>query len=147
MRTKLLTMLTVLLSLFSTSLKAQETAYYWYVGTSMPTELNGAVNNPETDKWVEIGSDLSIVKYITIDTSDKPDYSFPAWYVLMPTSLEFKPHNLSGIKDESSAWNISDSSIEGYTLYVIDEGTLEAMCSTFKKEGSLPYDENTDYWY
>ena len=124
-----------------------EAKYYWYVGTTEPTELNGEVANAETDKWVEIGNDLSAVKYITIDTSDNPDYSFPAWYVLMPTSLGFKPHNSIGTKDESSAWDISDSSIEGYTLYVVDEGTLEAVFSTFKKEGSLPYDENADYWY
>ena len=32
MRTKLLTMFTVLLALFCTSLKAQETTYYWYIG-------------------------------------------------------------------------------------------------------------------
>ena len=131
----------------ATAVPEPEAKYYWYVGTTEPTELNGAVANAETDKWVEIGTDLSAVKYITIDTSEKPDYSFPAWYVLMPTSLGFKPHNSDGTKDESSAWDISDSSIEGYTLYVVDEGTLEAVFSTFKKEGSLPYDENADYWY
>jgi hypothetical protein len=51
----------------------------------------------------------------------------------MPASLGFKPYNVDGTKDESSAWDISASIITGYTLYVVTEGTLEALNSQFKK--------------
>ena len=60
-----------------------ETAYYWYVGTTEPTELNGAVANAETDKWVEIGTEMP--SYINVETANKYDY----WYVLMPTEFDF----------------------------------------------------------
>ena len=120
----------------------EATKYYWYVGTSIPAELNGAVSNPETDKWVEIGTEIP--SYIKVTTAS--DYSFPTWYVVMPTSFQFRPHDGGGIDDESSVWEISFSSIDGYTLYTVKDETSEIQ-SVFKKRGSLPYKADADYWY
>lgn len=120
----------------------EATKYYWYVGTSIPAELNGAVSNPETDKWVEIGTEIP--SYIKVTTAS--DYSFPTWYVVMPTSFQFRPHDGGGIDDESSIWEISFSSIDGYTLYTVKDETSEIQ-SVFKKRGSLPYNADADYWY
>ena len=104
----------------------EATKYYWYVGNENPTSIDTS-----KEGWTELGSDLSSITKIQVITED--DYSFPAWYVLMPTSLGFKPYNVDGTKDESSAWDISASNITGYTLYVVTEGTLEALNSQFKK--------------
>ena len=120
----------------------EATKYYWYVGTSIPAELNGAVSNPETDKWVEIGTEIP--SYIKVTTAS--DYSFPTWYVVMPTSFQFRPHDGGGIDDESSVWEISFLSIDGYTLYTVKDETSEIQ-SVFKKRGSLPYKADADYWY
>ena len=51
MRTKLLTMLTVLLALFSTSLKAQETTYYWYLGWDTEDWWNNLDKLTSTDNF------------------------------------------------------------------------------------------------
>lgn len=115
--------------------------YWWYVGTSIPTELNGEVNNPETDKWTRIGNEIP--SYIRVVTAT--DYNFPTWYVLMPM-FGFKPHDATGIDDESSLWETSESPIGGYVLYTIKDAASEIQ-SVFKKLGTLPYNADSDYWY
>ena len=117
-----------------------ETAYYWYVGTTEPTELNGAVANAETDKWVEIGTEMP--SYINVETANKYDY----WYVLMPTEFDFCPHNGDGSIDESVIWTSTTSSIPGYTLWSRNDKALK-LATIFKKLGELPYNANSDYWY
>ena len=124
----------------ATAVPEPEAAYYWYVGTSEPTELNGAVNNPETDKWVEIGGEMP--SYINVETANKYDY----WYVLMPTEFDFCPHNSDGSTDESVVWTSTTSSIPGYTLWSRNDKTLK-LGTIFKKLGELPYNANSDYWY
>ena len=117
-----------------------ETTYYWYVGTTEPTELNGAVANAETDKWVEIGTEMP--SYINVETANKYDY----WYVLMPTEFDFCPHNGDGSIDESVIWTSTTSSIPGYTLWSRNDKALK-LATIFKKLGELPYNANSDYWY
>ena len=140
MRTKLLTMFATLAMLVTGSANAQ--SFYWYVGTTEPTELNGAVANAETDKWVEIATEIP--SYINVTTAS--DYNFPNWYVLMPTAFGFKPHDTAGIDDESPLWETSESPIGGYTLYSVKDGMSEIQ-TIFKKIGNLPYNANADYWY
>ena len=74
---------------------------------------------------------MSKVTHIQADTSNNPDYTFPNWYVVIPTSLGFKPYNTDGSKDESAGWTSSNSTISGYTVWMA-EG-LSDINSRFQK--------------
>ena len=111
--------------------EAQGTQYYWYVGQSIPASI-GAVKNLEYDKWTELGTDLSSITKIQVDTSNNPDYNYPNWFVLIPTSLGFKPYNADGSKDESALWTSSTSAINGYTLWSLNDA-IDSINTQFKK--------------
>ena len=112
-----------------------QTVYYWYVGKSIPESING-------DGWTLLGTDLSGVSYIQADTSNDPDYTFPKFYVVLPTSLNFKPYNADGSKDESALWTSSTWSVNNaYTLWSLGDNTSD-INSRFKKEPEMNY-----YWY
>ena len=100
--------------------------YYWYVGQENPASIDTS-----KEGWTELGSDLSKITFIQADTSNNPDYTFPNWYVVIPTSLGFKPYNSDGSKDESAGWTSSNSKINGYTVWMA-EG-LSDINSRFQK--------------
>ena len=103
---------------------AQE--YYWYVGKSVPTSIGG-------EGWTSLGTDITNVQYIQADTSNNPDYTFPKFYVVLPTSLNFKPYNADGSKDESALWTNSTWSVNNaYTLWSLNDNTSD-INSRFKK--------------
>ena len=106
--------------------------YYWYVGKSIPESING-------DGWTLLGTDLSGVSYIQADTSNDPDYTFPKFYVVLPTSLNFKPYNTDGSKDESALWTPSTWSVNNaYTVWSLNDNTSD-INSRFKKEPEMNY--------
>ena len=103
-----------------------ETTYYWYVGKSVPTSVGGS-------GWTSLGTDITNVQYIQADTSNNPDYTFPKFYVVLPTSLNFKPYNTDGSKDESALWTPSTWSVNNaYTLWSLNDNTSD-INSRFKK--------------
>ena len=105
---------------------AEKTKYYWYVGRTNPASI-GAVANSTTDKWTELGTDLSGISEIRIETSN----SFGIWYVLMPNGLTgFVPGD--GGSSEESIWDKSSSTISGYTLWTKKDNALK-LATTFKK--------------
>ena len=107
--------------------EAQGTQYYWYVGQSIPASI-GEVNNATTDKWTELGTDLSKVTQIDIYSAEE----WGLYYVLVPTSLGFKPFTIDGSKDESSIWRSTTSTISGYTLWTKKDEDL-GIITRFKK--------------
>lgn len=102
------------------------TKYYWYVGRTIPESI-GAVANSTTDKWTELGTSLSGISEIRIETPN----SFGIWYVLMPTGLTgFVPGD--SVSSEESIWDKSLSTISGYTLWTKKDKALK-LATTFKK--------------
>ena len=114
-----------------------QTTYYWYVGKSIPTSLGG-------EGWTSLGTNLNSVSYIQVDTSNNPDYTFPIFYVVLPTSLNFKPYNADGSKDESAGWISSTWTINNaYTLWT-RKGNTSQIKSRFKTDNSnTPIDTPT----
>ena len=104
----------------------QDVSYYWYVGQSIPASI-GEVNNATTDKWTELGTDLSKVTQIYIETEN----SFGIWYLLIPKALTgFVPGD--GASSEEVGWDKTDSTISGYTLWTRKSKALK-LATTVKK--------------
>lgn len=104
----------------------EQTKYYWYVGQENPASI-GAVANSTTDKWTELGTSLSGISEIYIETTN----SFGIWYVLMPNGLTgFVPGDSAS--SEESIWDKSASAISGYTLWTKKAKALK-LATTFKK--------------
>jgi hypothetical protein len=105
---------------------AEKTKYYWIVGQENPASI-GAVANSTTDKWTELGTSLSGISEIRIETTN----SFGIWYVLMPNGLTgFVPGDSAS--SEESIWDKSASAISGYTLWTKKAKALK-LATTFKK--------------
>lgn len=117
--------ITAVIAIIKQNAEANPT-YYWYVGKENPASIDTS-----KEGWTTLGSDLSKVTHIQADTSNNPDYTFPNWYVVIPTSLGFKPYNSDGSKDESAGWTSSNSKISGYTVWMA-EG-LSDINSRFQK--------------
>lgn len=100
---------------------AQSIKYYWYIGTSNPTSI-GTVANSTTDNWTELGTSLSGVTKIQ---AESPASKYGYWFVVIPSSLGFKPFNSDGSTDESGIWTSSTSTISGYTVWSKNDKTTK----------------------
>ena len=118
--------ITAVIAIIKQNAEANPT-YYWYVGQSIPASI-GAVANETTDKWTELGTDLSKVTQIDIYSAEE----WGLYYVLVPTSLGFKPFTIDGSKDESVGWRSTTSTISGYTLWTKKDEDL-GIITRFKK--------------
>ena len=94
---------------------AEATTYYWYVGTSKPTTINGSVNNPTTDKWVSLGT----TKPSQILIESESDWSYPNWYIAIPTSFNFQPYDMTGTELDLISWgnNADTNTIPNYSIW------------------------------
>ena len=92
-----------------------QTTYYWYVGTTKPRSVNGAVNNPATDKWTSLGT----TKPTQILIESESDWNFPNWYVAIPTSFNFQPYDMTGAELDLGAWDdtVDTTTINGYSIW------------------------------
>lgn len=83
--------------------------------------------NAETDVWTTIGTTKP--NQIYIESAD--DYSFPKWYVAIPTEFNFQPYNMTGAELELSAWeNQQDTNtLAGYTIWTLanNDASLKAI--------------------
>lgn len=103
-----------------------QVTYYWYVGKSIPTSIGGS-------GWTSLGTDLTNVQYIQVDTTNDPDYTFPHYYVVLPTQLNFKPYNADGSRDESALWTSTTWTVDNnYTLLTFND-PIDSINSRFKK--------------
>ena len=104
-----------------------EKTYYWYVGTTKPTVANGTIANAETDVWTNIGTTKP--NQIYIESAD--DYSFPKWYVAIPTEFNFQPYDMTGAELELSAWEDQQdtTTLAGYTIWTLanNDASLKAV--------------------
>ena len=99
----------------------EQTKYYWYVGQENPANI-GAVANSTTDKWTELGTSLSGITKIQ---TESPASKYGYWFVVIPSSLGFRPFNSDGSTDESGGWTSSTSTISGYTVWSKNDKTTK----------------------
>ena len=95
--------------------------YYWYIGQTSPASI-GEIANSTTDKWTELGTSLSGITKIQ---AESPASKYGYWFVVIPSSLGFKPFNSDGSTDESGGWTSSASTISGYTVWSKNDKTTK----------------------
>ena len=118
-----------------------ETMYYWYVGTTMPSNPLSAEENTGLNKWTSLGT--------TLPTSDievaKRDESYErsTWYIAAPTDAGFVLYNATNAASDEVGWDKSIININGvsYTLWT-------SRVTSFQAVEYLHYEGNTKYyWY
>lgn len=82
--------------------------YYWYVGTSKPTSINGDVINPNTDVWY-----LESTTPIQLHPESSNIIPPTTWYVLIPHSSGFQVYDTSGSAVDSAGYTKTTESIDG----------------------------------
>ena len=143
MKTKLLTMLAVLLPLFSTSLKAQEpTTYYWYVGQENPVGIDTDNLKAATNEagWHLIGESidgftLTFNNDNLIEFEEKKQY-----YLVIPEGLDVLAADGNALLEYKTFFPV-DCNIANHKTYVYNTSVWEVK-GLVLKSGVTKY-----YWY
>ena len=88
---------------------AGETTYYWYVGTTYPTDPTNVAQNTGVNKWTKL---TTIPAEIHVDS----DNEINTWYVAIPHEFGFKVYDSTGGAVDDAGYNKSIITI-GNTEY------------------------------
>lgn len=118
-----------------------ETKYYWYVGTTLPTNPTNAEQNIGLNKWTLLGSTLP-TSDIKVAKED-PEYEEHIWYIAAPSSAGFVLYNATNIMSDERSWNKSTFNVGSveYTLWTCKQQSYQAV-EYLHFEGNTKY-----YWY
>ena len=119
----------------------EETKYYWYVGTTVPTDPTNAEQNIGLNKWTLLGSTLP-TSDIEVAKED-PEYGRHIWYIAAPSSAGFVLYNATNVGSDERSWNKSTFNVGSveYTLWTCKEQSYQAV-EYLHFEGNTKY-----YWY
>ena len=105
----------------------EETKYYWYVGTTVPTDPTNTTQNTGNNKWTSIGTELptSDIKVNKVDTS----YNFSTWYIAAPSAANFTLYNATNGASDEAGWNKSTFNVGSiqYTLWTCKQTSYQAV--------------------
>ena len=101
----------------------EECCYYWYVGTTIPTDPSDVSQNTGLNQWTNLGTRLpdSSIKVAKSDTN----YKLHTWYIAAPSDANFILYNATNVASDEATWNKS-------TFYV---GTVPYTLWTSKEPG------------
>lgn len=105
----------------------KQTTYYWYVGTTAPTDPTNIVQNTGNNKWTSLGTNLptSDIKVTKVDTS----YNFSTWYIAAPSAANFTLYNATNAASDEATWNKSTFNVGSvqYTLWTSKDTGYQAV--------------------
>ena len=105
----------------------EETKYYWYVGTTVPTDPTNTTQNTGNNKWTSIGTELptSDIKVNKVDTS----YNFSTWYIAAPSAANFTLYNATNVASDEAGWNKTTFNVGSvqYTLWTCKATGYQAV--------------------
>ena len=94
-----------------------ERIYYWYVGTTVPTDPTNSEQNTGNNKWTSLGTTLptSSIKVVKEDTT----YAYHTWYIAAPTAANFTLYNATNVGSDEATWNKTTFNVGSvsYTLW------------------------------
>lgn len=106
---------------------AETPVYYWYVGTTVPTDPTNSVQNTGNNKWTSIGTNLptSDIKINKVDTS----YNYSTWYIAAPSEANFTLYNATNVASDEATWNKSTFNVGSvqYTLWTSKYTSYQAV--------------------
>jgi hypothetical protein len=105
---------------------APEVTYYWYVGTTMPSNPNNSAENSGVNKWTEF---LSTPTQLQIESSK----SIGTWYVAIPSDYGFQAYDSTGSAPDTAAYTKSQLTIGSvvYDLFT-SNNTMLKVNAVFK---------------
>jgi hypothetical protein len=91
--------------------------YYWYVGTTQPTDPTNSTQNTGLNKWTSLGSTLP-TESIRVAKED-PEYNDHTWYIAAPSDANFVLYNATNVASAEATWNKSTFNVGSiqYTLW------------------------------
>jgi hypothetical protein len=105
----------------------EETKYYWYVGTTVPTDPTNTTQNTGNNKWTSIGTELptSDIKVNKVDTT----YNFHTWYIAAPSAANFTLYNATNVASDEAGWNKTTFNVGSvqYTLWTCKATSYQAV--------------------
>ena len=105
----------------------EETKYYWYVGTTVPTDPTNTAQNTGNNEWTSIGTNLptSDIKVNKVDTS----YNFSTWYIAAPSDANFTLYNGTNVASDEAGWKKSTFNVGSvqYTLWTCKATSYQAV--------------------
>jgi hypothetical protein len=126
---------------FGFNIYSTSSDYYWYVGTTMPTNPLSAEENTGLNEWTHLGTTLptSDIEVAKVDET----YAFHTWYIAAPTDADFVLYNATNAASDEVGWDKSIININGvsYTLWT-------SRVTSFQAAEYLHYEiTNKYYWY
>jgi len=105
----------------------EETKYYWYVGTTVPTDPTNTAQNTGNNKWTSLGTNLptSNIQINKVDTS----YNYSTWYIAAPSAANFTLYNATNVASDESTWNKTTFNVGSiqYTLWTSKYTSYQAV--------------------
>jgi hypothetical protein len=103
------------------------TTYYWYVGTTQPTDPTDSAQNTGLNKWTSIGTNLptSDIYINKVDTN----YELHTWYIAAPSDSNFTLYNGTNVASDEAGWNKSTFNVGSvqYTLWTSKATSYQAV--------------------
>jgi len=95
----------------------EETKYYWYVGTTVPTDPTNTAENSGLNKWTLIGTELP-TSDINVSQADYT-YHIHTWYIAAPSDANFVLYNATNVASDEASWKKSTFNVGSvqYTLW------------------------------
>ncbi len=91
--------------------------YYWYVGTTQPTDPTDSEQNTGLNQWTSLGTSLptSSIRVVKEDTT----YADHTWYIAAPTAANFTLYNATDVASNEAGWNKTTFNVGSvsYTLW------------------------------
>ena len=120
---------------------SEQTTYYWYVGTTQPTDPHNLEQNTGLNVWTEIGKTLpeTDIKVFKEDL----EYYDHTWYIAAPSAAGFVLYNGTNAASNETTYDKS-------TFYVgnIEYTLWKSKSLSDQTVGYLHYDGNVKYyWY
>ena len=110
-------------------LKTYNSDYYWYVGTTQPTDPTDSAQNTGLNKWTSLGSNLptSSIKVVKED----PTYADHTWYIAAPTAANFVMYNILNTTPELGVTKLNPINIGNVSYDVWKTNSEVDICQVY----------------
>ena len=103
--------------------------YYWYVGTTQPTDPTNSTQNTGLNKWTSLGTTLptSSIKVVKED----PTYADHTWYIAAPTAANFVMYNILNTTPELGVKKLNSINIGNVSYDVWKTNSEVDICQVY----------------